>query len=127
MSVAAIERELQRRRKKLERALLKERDALTRRVATIDDELLDLRGDRRLFVGYMPGNNRTYAHNTLRLPDAISHVLRGREMTVPQIAQTLRASGYKTTAKNFEAVVRERLREDNRRFPRVGRGLYTVR
>jgi hypothetical protein len=62
----------------------------------------------------------------MTLVEALESVLKGKSMAVTDAAAAVKASGYKTKAKDFRTVVNIALINSGR-FRRVGRGEYTAK
>ena len=133
VSTAELRRELARREKGANR-LAKRRDALARKLESLEAELADLGsagGKRR---GRPPGRaatgrkggrgGRKRARNSVPLPEVIAKVVKvGSTVAPAEVSAKVRKAGYKSTAAHFGMMVSNALSKDER-FKRVSRGQY---
>lgn len=103
-------------------SLRKERAKLLKKLAVVEREIERSGGevDGKRVGGIRP-------RNAMPLGDAIEAVLKGgKPMRVPQIADAVEASGYKSSSPKFTAIVNQTLIKD-KRFHAVERGVYGVK
>ena len=74
--------------------------------------------------GLATGGGRKRPRNAQNLADALADVLSKQTLSVTEVSEEVQRHGYKTTSPNFRTIVNQTLIND-RRFKRVGRGLYT--
>lgn len=117
-SVAELTAELRRRQKDV-RALERRRDRIAARLGEVNAEIAEL---GRITDMTPTGRVR----NAQTLPDALYSVMQGKQFSVPEAAEAVRASGYVSTAASLRAVVNQALLTD-KRFRKVQRGVYTAR
>jgi len=118
MSINALQSEIKRREKHA-RMLQKRREKLVQQLAEIDAEIAGIGG----LGGGGRGGRRP--RNDSNLPEALVGVLTGKTMSVTEAAEAVQKAGYITTSPNFRTIVNQALIRD-KRFKRVGRGLYTA-
>lgn len=118
MSITALQSEIKRREKHA-RSLQKRREKLVQQLAEIDAEIAGIGG----LGGGGRGGRRP--RNDSNLPEALVGVLTGKTMSVTDAAEAVQKAGYITTSPNFRTIVNQALIRD-KRFKRVGRGLYTA-
>jgi hypothetical protein len=73
------------------------------------------------------GRGRGRGGNEQSLPMRLHTLLRGKTMSVPDMAKAAKKAGHKTKSKNFAMVVRLALLSDRKMFKRVSRGQYTAK
>ena len=119
LSVAELEAEIRKRQRGLG-ALLRKRERLQSQLAAVNAEIRALGG--------RPGGStgRTRPRNTMSLVEALQKTLKGKEMSVTEVAQAVQDNGYTTHAENFRVIVNQALLS-NKQFRKVSRGVYTVR
>jgi hypothetical protein len=67
------------------------------------------------------------AKNDLSLPQVLTTILKAKPgQSVAELTQAVLAAGYKSTSKDFKAIVPQTLYRDER-FKRVGRGKFAVK
>jgi len=54
-------------------------------------------------------------------------LLRGKTMSVPEMAEAAKKAGYKSKSKNFRTIISLALISHRKMFKRVSRGQYTAR
>ncbi len=84
------------------------------------------RGPGRRRSGRRAGAGRRRPHNTMTLVDALGSVLKGKTMSVTDVAGAVQQAGYKTSAENFRTIVNQTLINSGK-FKRRGRGKYTAK
>lgn len=72
---------------------------------------------------------RKRPRNTSNLVDALHKTLRGKTMSVTEVAEAVQKHGYKTTSPNFRVIVNQALinRKNKGKFKKVARGQYTAK
>jgi hypothetical protein len=68
---------------------------------------------------------RRRPQNEMNLRDALRQTLKGRTMSVTEVAQAVQDAGYKTTSPNFRTIVNQTLIKGPP-FKKVARGKYTA-
>jgi hypothetical protein len=148
LPVTALVGEIDRRRTDLEAR----RDDLATQIATLDAEIVDLgsltggsapgrmragRGRRgpgrpkgshnkaHRGRGAKPGRGR--GGNEKSLPVLLHELLRGKTMSVPEMAEAAKKAGHKSKSKDFRNVVGLALFGNKKIFKRVSRGQYTAK
>jgi len=120
--LAALERELQRRREELPK-LIAQRDALNRRIAEIEG----LEAAQPAAPAAKRAARGKARGRRLTLKDALAQALANKEgVHVTDALEAIRALGYKSRSKNLMPVVRQALYYGER-FQRVGRGLFALK
>lgn len=69
---------------------------------------------------------RKRARNDSNLVDALAKVLKGKTMSVTDLAEAVQRAGYQTTSKTFRTIVNQALIKHTDTFKKVSRGMYTV-
>jgi hypothetical protein len=148
LPITALVGEIDRRRTDLQTR----RDALATQIATLDEEIADLgsltgtsangrmRGRRRrrgpgrpkgsrnkTLAGHGPKPGRGRGGNEKSLPALLHGLLRGKIMSVPEMADAAKKAGHKSKSKNFPTVVGLALFGNKQLFKRVSRGQYTAK
>lgn len=72
------------------------------------------------------GGGRRRPRNEMNLVEALAQVLKGKTMSVTEVAQAVQDAGYQTTSDNFRTIVNQTLIKSDR-FKKVGRGQYTAK
>lgn len=128
LSVADLERELRKRERSSGSALRRlnaKRDKLLAKLSALDAEIRKLGGSvSGAGAGGFRGRRR--AKNDSSLVDALVKLLTKKTLSVSDAAEQVQKAGYVTTSPNFRTIVNQTLIKD-KRFKRVGRGLYTVK
>lgn len=123
-------RELE-RRKAMAPEFEARREALQKELAEIEAELSALEARASSALGRRHVNRsagaRTRSASHQPLNAVLQNLLKGRTMSVTEITETVRKSGYKSNAANFTTVVNLTLLKRKDLFERVGRGLYTAK
>lgn len=124
ISTTALAAELARRESRLDE-LQQERQQLATRLAEIDATLSEIgavTGHRIMAIG----SGRRRPRNKMNLADSLAGVLKGRQLTVTELAEEVQRAGYRTSSPNFRTIVNQTLIKDPKRFKKVSRGVYTV-
>ncbi|MEM1423478.1 MAG: hypothetical protein AAGH64_05685 [Planctomycetota bacterium] len=120
-SIAELKNEIKRRERQLT-TLHRRREKLVSQLAEIDEQIAELGGTAS---GASPiGGGRKRYRNDSNLADALVDLLKTQTLSVTAAAIEVQKAGYKTTSPNFRTIVNQTLLRD-KRFKRVGRGLYT--
>lgn len=119
LSIAEINKELNRRRRALP-ALMRSREKALAKLAKIDRQIAELGGSAptRRSPGARGANNAT-------LVDYLRRALTGNTMGVTEVAEEVKKLGYQTSSPNFRTIVNAALMSKKGGFKRVGRGQYT--
>ncbi len=136
MSIAQLEKVLANTKQQLQ-ALKDKRENLLAQIAKADKEIADLAGEpvapaveeeAPASASTKPKKQRKLPKNTMSLNDAIVKVLAEamKPMRVAEIAETVKAAGYKTTSKTFAKQVSGTAAED-KRVERAARGLFALK
>jgi len=121
VSAGDLTREL-RRRENVAARLTRKRDALLARAADLDRHILACGGTvRRSALRGGPRGGRSTT-----LVDALAHLLKGKTLSVTEMAGAVQDAGYKTSSPNFRTIVNAALLANRGRFKRVSRGRYTA-
>ena len=122
LSITELERILRARRSELQR-LSRRRSKLARQMARIDAQVRGLGGD----IGGVGGGGR--ARNAQSLVKTMEGVLgkASKPMNVGDIADAVRAKGYKSNSANFRGIVNQTLIKERKRFAQAGRGMYQLK
>ena len=141
LTIAQLMAEVDRRRSMIG-ALAAQRDELSRQLDAINAEISDLesigggtangttggrgrgraRGSKR---GARAGRGR--GGNDKSLPALLHSILRGKTMSVPDMAEAAKKAGHKTKSKNFRTIVSLAILNNRKMFKRVSRGQYTAK
>lgn len=65
--------------------------------------------------------------NSMTLIEAMAQVLRGKTMSVSEIADKVQEAGYQTTSSTFRTIVNQTLLKNPGTFEKVSRGQYTAK
>jgi hypothetical protein len=65
--------------------------------------------------------------NTGSLVESLKRLLKGRTMSVTEMADAVQKAGYKTSSPNFRTIVNQTLINNKKDFKRVARGQYTAK
>ena len=117
LSTAELAAELKRRQRGVN-VLNRRRERLMSQLEDVNVQIAELGGNGMGVTA--SGKTR----NAQTLPDALHGVLQGREMSVIEAVDAVRASGYVSGAANFRTMVNQVLLKD-KRFKKVRRGVYT--
>jgi hypothetical protein len=131
LPTATIERELARRARRAA-TLERRRARLMAKLDRMDAQIRDMSGMMgnggpgrgRGRVGAIPGRRR--AQNKTNLAEALAAVLKGKTMSVTEVAAAVQKAGYKTNAANFRVIVNQNLIKHRNLFKKVERGMYTA-
>ncbi len=133
LSVADLEREIA-KRGRLVSKLRRQRAGLARRLAALDAKIAAngggggggaRRGARRAGSGLGMGAATRQA-NAEPLQNALAKVLKGKTMSVTDMAQAVQKAGYRTHSPNFRVIVNAVMLKHKKMFRRVSRGKYTA-
>ncbi len=133
-SIEDLHREIERRRKNLGRLETK-RAKILAQLAEVESEIdaietLTAKGGARRGGGRRrAGAGRKRPRNDMNLVDSLHKVLRGKEMSVTEVAQAVQDAGYKTSSENFRTIVNQQLiaAKNKKLFKKVSRGVYTAK
>ena len=117
MSIEELQREIKRRERHL--------STLERKRAKLIDQLAEVEGQIAEQGGALAASQgRKRPRNDQNLADALVELLASQTLNVTSIAEEVQRAGYRTSSPNFRTIVNQTLIKD-KRFKRVGRGLYT--
>jgi hypothetical protein len=119
LSISDIQQELARRQRGV-RTLERKRDRIAAKLADLDAQIAALGGPAG-----RAGGSRTRARNESSLSDALASTLKGKTMSVTDVARAVVDNGYRTTSPNFRTMVNAALL-NKKMFKRVERGQYTA-
>ena len=121
LSITQLERILRARRSELQR-VARRRAKLARQLAKLDAQLANLGGE----AGGIGGGR---VRNEQSLVKMIEGVLgrSGKAMNVGDIANAVRAKGYKSNSANFRGIVNQTLIKERKKFASAGRGIYQLK
>ena len=120
-SIAELKNEIKRRERQLT-TLHRRREKLVAQLTEIDEQIAELGGTAS---GASPiGGGRKRYRNASNLADALVDLLKNQTLSVTAASIEVQKTSYKTTSPNFRTIVNHTLLRD-KRFKRVGRGLYT--
>jgi hypothetical protein len=124
LSISQLERILRARRTELQR-LSRRRSKLARQLARIDAQVRSLGGDGGSNGG---GGGGGRVRNEQSLVAMIEGVLgrSGKPMNVGEIADAVRAKGYKSNSANFRGIVNQTLIKE-KQFSAASRGMYQMK
>jgi hypothetical protein len=129
LTIAQLEQMLVGRKAELQK-LERERNKIARRLEAMDERIRQLgggggRGGRNGHSGLGTGRR---VRNEKSLNDTIEAVLtkNGKPMKVGDIADAVRASGYRSNSANFRGIVNQTLIKD-KRFNAAERGTYQLK
>ena len=125
LSIEDLRRLLHAREREI-RVLLRRRSRIERKLGALDDRIAQIGGAGAGGVSFDRRMRR--ARNDVSLNEAIEKVL-GRTkkpLSVGDIVAGVQSSGYRSTSKNFRAVVNQTLVKD-KRFTSVSRGMYQMK
>jgi len=106
--------------------LIAERNELNRQIAELE-ALASAEKPPTPAKTRAPRKKGPRAKNAVSLVDALTQAMKGKEsMSIPDAAQAVLASGYKSKSKDFANLVSMTLARDER-FERVARGQYKVK
>jgi hypothetical protein len=128
VTVEELKKEIARRQRGLAKLVAK-RDALNCQIAELEG--LGIAAKPAAKRGRRPGRKRGRKRGRAPRPGSLINLLvqaldaKGK-LTVAQAVEAVLASGYKSKSKSFKLIVNQALAK-NRRFKRVGKGVYTLR
>jgi chromosome segregation ATPase len=117
MSVSELQREISRRRRSVS-SLLRKRERLANKLKELDALIAETGGNA--------GGVRVRPENSVTLLQAMQKSLKGKTMSVTELAEQVKKDGYQTFAANFRVMVNQTLIKYPRVFKRVDRGQYTL-
>ena len=125
MSLTDLQRIIRNRQRGLQK-LERQRSKWQRKLDEVERQIAKVAGSAR--GSGRSGSARSRPRNELSLVEAISKVLSGagRAMNVGDIAEKVRADGYRSGSANFRAIVNQTLIKERRRFKNAGRGMYRL-
>lgn len=118
MSIDELQREIKRRERHLS-TLERKRAKLMDQLAEVEQQIAEQGGALAASQG------RKRPRNEQNLADALVDLLSDQTLNVTSIAEEVQRAGYRTSSPNFRTIVNQTLIKD-KRFKRVGRGLYTA-
>lgn len=121
LSTDELHRELARRQREI-RTLERRRDRIAEQLEQVEAELAELGA----LGGVTVNGVRKRPRNEANLADSLAKILKNKTMSVTEIADAVRKTGYRTSADNFRTIVNQTLIKD-KRFKRVSRGQYTAK
>ncbi len=125
VSSDALTRELA-RRQGMASTLMRQRQKLAAQLDALDRKIARFGGSapsgRR---GRGPGQPR--GQNSSTLAGALAALLKGKTMSVTDMAQAVQDAGYKTNSPNFRTIVNAAMIAHKDLFRRVSRGQYTAK
>lgn len=123
VSATELQAELARRQRRV-RTLVRRRDRLLEAAKALGDEITALGGTAAVSpAGPALASGR---RNEVNLVEALKNALGNKAMTVPEAAEAVLKSGYRTTSQSFRQIVNVTLIR-NKEFERVSRGRYRVK
>ncbi len=127
LSLTEINSELRRRQRSVAK-LMKKRATVLARLAKIDQEIVDAGGSVRggAASGGMVGGVRKRPKNEMSLVDSLHAALKGKTMSVTDVAEAVQKAGYVTTSPSFRTIVNQALLANRAKFKKVSRGQYTA-
>jgi hypothetical protein len=137
-STADLLKEMERRRGMLGN-MHAMRDDLTRQLESLNAEIAEiesLEGSGSASPRRDPGRpkgtgkggrGRGRGGNEQSLPMRLHTLLRGKTMSVPEMAQAAKKAGHKSKSKNFRTIVSLAILNNRKMFRRVSRGQYTAK
>ena len=72
------------------------------------------------------GRPRKRPKNTMTLEEALVRLLKGRTMSVTDVAEAVQQAGYRTSSSTFRTIVNQTLIK-SKHFKKVGHGEYTAK
>lgn len=91
--------------------------------AAIEEQIRGLGGSVN---GTLGGGRGSRPRNAENLVQSMARLLKGKTMSVTDIAQAVQDAGYRTTSPNFRTIVNQALIK-NTIFKNVSRGQYTLK
>lgn len=117
LPIAQLQAELRRRQRGVG-SLIRRRDKLAAKLATLNEQISA--------AGGSGGGMRVRPQNATNLVEALCKVLDGKTMGVTEVAEAVRKAGYNTNAANFRTIVNQALIKHKNKFKKVDRGQYTA-
>lgn len=118
MSIADLHAEI-RRRERGSKSLLRRRQTLLKKIASLDAQIVAAGGSPGKSAGPRP-------RNEMSLVEALRQALKGKTMSVTDAAEAVQKAGYRTSSVNFRTMVAIALSNKKNKFKRVERGRYTT-
>lgn len=118
LSVSDLQREIVRRQRRVG-TLIRRRDRLAAKLKELDGLIAEHGGSGG-------GGVRVRPTNSMTLLDAMQKSIKGKTMSVTELAEAVKKDGYQTFAANFRVMVNQTLIKYPRIFKRVDRGQYTL-
>jgi predicted transcriptional regulator len=120
MSISDLQAELKVRQREVTK-LQRRREKLYEQISSIDSELAAL--------GALSSSGAVLRRpkNEMNLVDSLAKTLKGKTMSVTEVAEAVQKQGYMTTAANFRTIVNQALIRETKVFKKVARGQYTAR
>lgn len=129
LSLSQLQREMDRRAAGVAR-LEKRRAKLLDELAQVEHEIAQAggvitRGGARVAGVTRRGTPRKRPKNATNLVEALHRTLKGRTLSVTDVAEAVQKGGYKTTSPNFRTIVNQALITHKKLFRKISRGKYT--
>ncbi len=121
LSIAELNAEL-RRRQRSTGTLQRRYERTMAKAARLRAQIEELGGS----VNGGGGSGRTRPKNEMTLVEALAAALKGKTMSVTDVAEAVQKQGYRTNSNNFRTQVNIALIKSGK-FKRVGRGEYTAK
>ncbi len=126
LSFSEINSELRRRQRGVSK-LMKKRSTILARIAKIDQEIVDAGGSVRAGAGGgMVAGVRKRPKNEMSLVESLHAALKGKTLSVTDVAEAVQKAGYVTTSPSFRTIVNQALLANRGKFKKVSRGNYTA-
>jgi len=126
LSFSEINSELRRRQRGVSK-LMKKRSTILARIAKIDQEIVDAGGSVRAGAGGgMVAGVRKRPKNAMSLVESLHAALKGKTLSVTDVAEAVQKAGYVTTSPSFRTIVNQALLANRGKFKKVSRGNYTA-
>lgn len=127
-TIPQLESMLQARMGQLE-SLQKERNALQKQLDAIDDKIKNLGGSVRAMSGGGVSGGGGRARNEKSLTETIAEYLEkvAKPVSVGEIMDGVKASGYRSNSANFRGIINQTLIKERKRFANAARGLYGLK
>ncbi|MCC6285463.1 MAG: hypothetical protein IT439_09205 [Phycisphaerales bacterium] len=137
LSTSALLAEVRRREQSIN-SMIRDRDTIAARLASLEDEIATLLGEapartssrgsgKRAGKRARRGSTgRVRPKNDGTLEDALVKTLTDKVMGVNEVAAAVIAAGYKTNAENFRTIVNQCLIRSTR-IKKISRGKYTAK
>jgi len=106
---------------------MKKRSTILARIAKIDQEIVDAGGSVRAGAGGgMVAGVRKRPKNEMSLVESLHAALKGKTLSVTDVAEAVQKAGYVTTSPSFRTIVNQALLANRGKFKKVSRGNYTA-